>query len=957
MTTKPQQPGSDNGYLRVVVRQWDEDRIVVCQGDEKGAEGVVIIGADNPFLLGDYSYLLPLLTIGAQINVIRPRREGSELLPEAIILEPDFLLDISAIASRFDDYGETPLLSLVKRFAQNRTSRHSLLGDFASQLLDEELRGLHDRPYSESIADFFANHFLAFATCEGLDEGFHADARRQKSNIHRAISEELPKHVSQHFDPEEVVLEPSFVCEQLGLQGRMDFLQTDFRLLIEQKSGRARYVPHDKDFLSPQATTAHYVQLLLYRALLHYGFNIPNEELQPFLLYSKYEHSLLHTDPSPQLLHRALALRNRLVHQELILAGEGFDVLDTISVDDLNPNDLQNRLWTDFKRPEYEALLLPYQDASPTEKAYEKAMLRFVQREYVASKLGTNHKKNSGVCGRWRDSLEAKKEAGNILCDISIRADGEHIVCKNVDINTSNFRQGDIVTLFQYDKKKEPDCRKAIVHRATIEEIDAKSITLRLRMPQTNKLIFKTKKGNSWALEHDFVEQSYSSLYRGVYSLLSASEKKRELFLYNRQPKVNQSLTLNGDFGGFNELQTRVKQAQELFLIIGPPGSGKTSFGMLHTLKEELTEKGSSVAVMAYTNRAVDEVCMKLFEEGIDFVRIGNELSCSPQFRPFMLRNRIAGMRKMSDVRDFIVEQRVVVGTVVAFNSHSPIFSLRSFSLAIVDEASQILEPQIMGLISAKHGIDEAIRKFVFIGDYKQLPAVVQQSVEQAAIADPLLNTLGIVSGRMSLFERLLHQYENDPTVVYTLRQQGRMHEEIAQVSNALFYNGELTIVPLPHQIASSDVPRILFINVDSPKDSPSDTVNTAEAEVIRELVARLDERLSIGIIVPYRNQISAIRHALNKVERIEKRNVTIDTVERFQGSQREVIIYGFTVQQPYQMDFLTENSFVEDGKTIDRKLNVVLTRAMKHLFLVGNRELLSKNEIFNTLIKNYSNK
>ena len=103
---------------------------------------------------------------------------------------------------------------------------------------------------------------------------------------------------------------------------------------------------------------------------------------------------------------------------------------------------------------------------------------------------------------------------------------------------------------------------------------------------------------------------------------------------------------------------------------------------------------------------------------------------------------------------------------------------------------------------------------------------------------------------------------------------------------------------------------------------------------------------------MPYRNQITAVRHALECYDMPSFSDITIDTVERFQGSQRDVIVYGFTVQHPSQLGFLTENVFLEDGTIIDRKLNVVMTRARQHLFMVGNPSLLSANPLFARLIR-----
>ncbi|MCI7356397.1 MAG: Upf1 family helicase, partial [Parabacteroides sp.] len=99
------------------------------------------------------------------------------------------------------------------------------------------------------------------------------------------------------------------------------------------------------------------------------------------------------------------------------------------------------------------------------------------------------------------------------------------------------------------------------------------------------------------------------------------------------------------------------------------------------------------------------------------------------------------------------------------------------------------------------------------------------------------------------------------------------------------------------------------------------------------------------------RNQIAMIRHELGRLGLKELHDITIDTVERYQGSEREVIIYGFTIQKRYQLDFLTGNVFEEDGDRIDRKLNVALTRAREQLFLVGNPYLLNLDPLFRHLI------
>jgi superfamily I DNA and/or RNA helicase len=416
-----------------------------------------------------------------------------------------------------------------------------------------------------------------------------------------------------------------------------------------------------------------------------------------------------------------------------------------------------------------------------------------------------------------------------------------------------------------------------------------------------------------------------------------------------------------------------VKQAKDFFLIVGPPGTGKTSFGMLNTLKEELLEPDSSVLLLSYTNRAVDEICGKLLRDGIDFIRVGGALTCSEECRPNLLESKVSGITNKDELCRLLKSARVYAGTTSAINAHSEIFRLKQFTLAIVDEASQILEPHIIGLLSAQVDGSPAIGKFVFIGDHKQLPAVVQQTEEESAVSNPLLHAIGLTDCRLSLFERLYRRHKDDPRVCQMLTTHGRMHEDIARFPNASFYQNRLRTVPLPHQAEAMppfdgavsvdglvDSHRVAFVDVQGPEQLLSDRVNLAEAAVIARIAVSAYRRYSscfdpnetLGIIVPYRNQIAAVRNAIAEYGIPELTAISIDTVERYQGSQRKVIIYGFTIQQRHQLNFLCSQTFVEDGSLIDRKLNVVMTRAMERLYLVGNSAVISESPVFRSLIE-----
>jgi superfamily I DNA and/or RNA helicase len=396
-------------------------------------------------------------------------------------------------------------------------------------------------------------------------------------------------------------------------------------------------------------------------------------------------------------------------------------------------------------------------------------------------------------------------------------------------------------------------------------------------------------------------------------------------------------------------------------------------------LRFMVEEAEGDLLLMSYTNRAVDEICAMLDDAGRDYLRIGNETSCDPRFKSHLLENKLSENAKLDDIRQYMETVSIVVGTTSMLQARPFIFQLKHFSLCIVDEASQILEPGLVGLL-----ISDSIKRFILIGDHKQLPAVVQQSEEESLVDHPLLTAIGITNCRQSLFERLLHweRHCQRSQFIGILRKQGRMHPDIAAFPNLMFYpNEQLEPVPLKHQtdtslhydLESNDVVddllkqnRLLFIHSENPQQNGitedtnfSDKTNPAEARIVADLLYRIhrfygdsfNPDKTVGVIVPYRNQIAMIRQKIEKLKLHQLEQISIDTVERYQGSQRDVIIYSFTVSRPYQLDFLTSNCFIEEGRTIDRKLNVAITRARKQLIMTGNATLLCRNAIFKQLI------
>ena len=134
---------------------------------------------------------------------------------------------------------------------------------------------------------------------------------------------------------------------------------------------------------------------------------------------------------------------------------------------------------------------------------------------------------------------------------------------------------------------------------------------------------------------------------------------------------------------------------------------------------------------------------------------------------------------------------------------------------------------------------------------------------------------------------------------------------------------------------------------------------NINEARIVADVLRRIyrfygeqfDTAKTVGVIVPYRNQIAMIRKEIEKTGITPLLDISIDTVERYQGSQRDVIIYSFTVQNIYQLEFLTANCIEEDGMIIDRKLNVAITRARKQMIMTGHIDTLKNDAVITQLI------
>ena len=977
-------------YIRCIVREWDDSTIQVAVTNQDSSEELLTVDYMNTPDYIDFSYLRPMLREGMQLNLLDCTVTRKKVVPRLIVVEPDYLIDISTIANCFETYGHHPLLFTVNRLTPRLSNKHIVLGNFAGSALDDIINHPAGYDIKETFRSNFREKALDYATCPDFDAAsFKQDAERQVENIKGIVDE-----IFQTFDREKAILEPSFVCERLGIQGRVDLMTTDLKLLVEQKSGKNTFI--ERKYKNPHGSLhveKHYVQVLLYYGILQYNFQLSPKNAHIQLLYSKYPlpDGLLEVEPLQKLIREAIRFRNQAVATEFWMAENGFDrILPLLTPQTLNTEKQSDNFYNRYLLPQLIEKLAPLHQLNDLERAYFTRMMTFVIKEQLVSKVGVQEGVGNSNADLWNMPLAEKKETGNIYTGLTIIEKERSSSFNGYDTITlsvpqqgedflPNFRRGDMIYLYAYKKNEAPDVRQSILFKGTLQEIHGDSITVHLNDGQQNPDLIS---GDYFAIEHAGSDIGGTSAIRSLYTFITSNEERRQLLLGQRTPRIDKSLTLSRSYHpDYDEIILKAKQAQDYFLLIGPPGTGKTSQALQFLVREQLAEKSkvqSSILLLAYTNRAVDEICNMLTENELDYIRIGNEFSCDPKYSNHLLKEVLDDNATLNSIKSTLADARVVVATTSTMNSNAALFNIKHFDLAIIDEASQILEPNIIGLLSTRHAERRAIERFILIGDYKQLPAVVQQSDTEVVVKDETLKDIHLNSCTNSLFERLIltERATGRTDFIGTLHKQGRMHPNIADFANRKFYTREqLECVPLAHQLeqtlayneTSKDetddllkAHRMIFIPSKPCRQlNISEKVNTEEARIITDLLRRLyrqlgknfDPQKSVGVIVPYRNQIAMIRKEIEKLGIPELEEISIDTVERYQGSQRDIILYSFTIQSRYQLDFLTANTFYEDGQPIDRKLNVAITRARKQLILTGNEPTLRQNQIFAELI------
>jgi ATP-dependent RNA/DNA helicase IGHMBP2 len=466
----------------------------------------------------------------------------------------------------------------------------------------------------------------------------------------------------------------------------------------------------------------------------------------------------------------------------------------------------------------------------------------------------------------------------------------------------------------------------------------------------------------------------------------AGKERTRREILLGAAPPRTAPVKPHAPRGALNPEQTeataRALAAEDFFLVHGPPGTGKSH--VLAEVAAEAAARGERIVATAASNAAVDHLLELCLARGLKAIRLGHPARITPALLAHSLdvkveahpdaklarelfdeayalqgyarrqrahgrsrdradnaRDARAEARRLLDearererraVRAILDAAQVVCATLAGLGGSD--LSAERFDLALLDEATQATEP--MSLWSFLRA-----PKVVLAGDHRQLPpTILSEEAAKGGLA-------------LSLFERLLEDAGAPASTM--LKEQYRMHEEIMAFPSAEMYGGQLRAHPSVARrkleelapLQPLDAPPVLFLDTagkgfdDEVAPGTESRVNPGEAALV---IARLNELLAAGlaaaeiaVIAPYSAQVSLLRSLSQGVDGVE-----VDTVDAFQGREKEAVLVSLTRANPDgELGFLTDL----------RRINVALTRAKRHLFLVGDSATLSRHPFYQRLL------
>ena len=927
-----------------------------CREEEYGEFELQLWQMENNDLVRLHPLLQPWQTLHVSECRRSDSREGhfSSTGKSQVVLEPDILVDISDLAECFSGRQSNPLVALLRKLLPQEASVATFKGNMVNTLLDEATR-TENPEFMTSFRNAVAEHVLQ-AVALGREElnGIYESIRTSHwDNVMAAADTVRDKPVR---------IEPSFLSARYGLQGRLDLLVEDAhdplrKDIYELKSGKA------PDY---NVWSNNEMQVVGYNLLLRSAFGDRRSGSSAILYSAAAANPLRNVTSTLASENRLLAVRNTFVAHLLAIAAGDDSVLDTIRQE--AGMDLPSFIRDDFAR--YHSA---YRGADDFTRTYYRRFLGFVIREFLNAKCGIyssteREEDGDGFAALWLQDEETKATAFGILRRLRFsrfeeEASRVHFLIREPQHH--NFRIGDTVIIYPRGTHGLAPLEQQVL-KSRIDRLTQDTCSISLNNRQLDASYFD--RDVEWVIEHDLYESNHWHASRSLFNILLPSNRERFGRLVGlKAPNSQRVRTVEPE--GLNENQREILQesidACDYHLVQGPPGTGKTSTYLTRLVRELLTDKGS-VVVVAFTNRAVDEIAQRLEDADVPFIRMGGRQSRAEAELSALVGKGKGGLEEASER---IRSNRVFLATVATMNTRFEVLAKLKDDLdtLIVDEASQLTEPALIGLVMR-------FGKFILIGDQNQLPPVVTQSSHYCKVQDVTLRDAGIRSLDRSLFERMMEQAQRKGwrQSYGMLTTHFRMHAEIAALIDP-WYGHRLRCghdaQNAPYEFTGPDdgrwkrvlsAGRVVF--VPSPHEMTSKYHET-EAKRIVSLLRYLRETEGasfkpehVGVVTPWRTQIGLLRNLLGSEDGFNELN--IDTVERFQGSENRVILVSMAVYHPAQLQMLRSPGVFQyqEGDrevevSLDRKLLVTLSRAKHQVVLFGDERVLKSDPHYASVI------
>ncbi len=891
-------------------------------------------GASDTLLASKYPSLRELWSsagatlIGRAVNIVIHTMDNDEY-PVAV-LEPEITIDVTEAAGYLGEQGPNVDLIGVRRLqAPAEPSVAIIRGSAINAALDALVR----RPSADDevlVAEAIRSRPLAMAAL--------ANRGNQHIQVIESVHQCMPRlrDMVESWKGADVVLEPFLVSPTYGLQGRADIVlrREDSIEILELKSGTP----------PKRQRRDHAAQAACYTALLMQAENVQSLVHAKLWYVQDIERPLHDVHDVQSQLRSVLEARNAVVLNELCLSQRN---MRSIQIAVAGP--IGNRGPSSYEIQHWHTLSGLLRGLGKTERHIIAEWIRMSANEFLAARLGGGSARSAADI--WRLSPEQRRVAPSVLVDLTIDFDQSnleamHVVFRRPSASAPcSIRVADAVVLRRTGASHpETSAHSIVLYKGSVKAIDQHSITVSLRNKYAD---IDERSPSGWSVEQDVMDSGVRSMSTSIRMLIEQPQRRRDVVLGLAAPNHGQPRSVNAPM--LTDVQrtivARAVAAHELFLIQGPPGSGKTSAVLRAIVQELLIDEGECILCVAFTNRAANEICSVLHKHGVAHLRHGSADGATGESSI----PRLARELEPNELATAVTTARVIVATVASLHASSEIWTLAKFSTVIVDEASQIIEAHLVGIIAN-------CQRSILIGDHCQLPAVIAQPPAELVVQNEHLRDIGMTNLGVSGFERLVRcaLSRGDHQTVAMLTQQGRMHEQIMQFPSDAFYGGRLTCLRQEQRTAQPPAwaqvlpDRTCFIDVDTqtPLVSEAETLCDIACSILADQ-ANAPMLPTIGIITPFRMQNNAISHMLDARLDVRLRHcILVDTVERFQGSECDVILYGTAVTTLQEFDTIRSEVDI-DGHTVDRKLNVAITRAKEQFVLVGNARILVESAVY----------